>query len=245
LFMIEEICITVLQVRVEDIQSKPNIVNKACYKRELFTHIPLAFDSNFRVQNNLMNSLQSYFKAELLNGNEQYACEGCKLKVDAEKQISLDELPEFFVFQIKRFEYIDGISSRKINEYFSFPRDLSMKQFISPMHAHEKNTNYKLAGIVNHDGVSLAVGHYYSFIFNKLDDQWYLFNDTSVTRCPELHTDIGLEEACFGGINKDHTDYLTATAYMLFYERVIQRPLSVINKTQTEEIVSNNAPVSP
>ncbi|CAF3877774.1 unnamed protein product, partial [Didymodactylos carnosus] len=29
LFMIEEICITVLQVRVGDIQSKPNIVNKA------------------------------------------------------------------------------------------------------------------------------------------------------------------------------------------------------------------------
>ena len=62
----------------------------------------------------------------------------------------------------------------------------------------KKNT-YALQSFAVHDG-SLGGGHYYAICRNYLDDNWYQYNDTHVTRL-------------------DEDDILDYAPYLFFYKR--------------------------
>lgn len=47
--------------------------------------------------------------------------------------------------------------------------------------AEEKDKNYKLTGVIIHEG-TLYYGHYYSYKFNAKDKEWYEYNDSRVTQ---------------------------------------------------------------
>ena len=74
---------------------------------------------------------------------------------------------------------------------------LDLKKF--NMNYGVKKNTYALQSFAVHDG-SLGGGHYYAICKNYLDDNWYQYNDTHVTRL-------------------DEDDILDYAPYLFFYKR--------------------------
>ncbi|XP_046844317.1 ubiquitin carboxyl-terminal hydrolase 47-like isoform X2 [Xenia sp. Carnegie-2017] len=79
---------------------------------------------------------------------------------------------------------------------------------------------YKLFSIMIHSGSAIG-GHYYAYIRSFEDDQWYSFNDQTVSKITE--SDI---ERTFGGSYTSNKSYYSSTysssanAYMLIYRQI-------------------------
>jgi ubiquitin C-terminal hydrolase len=77
--------------------------------------------------------LAKYFKSELLDGDNQYECEKCAKKVDADKGLQLTKVPYVLCLGMKRFEYDWERDARcKVDDRVTFPRTLDMAQFLAP-----------------------------------------------------------------------------------------------------------------
>ena len=62
-----------------------------------------------------------------------------------------------------------------------FPiKNLDLKKYVDKFKSERNPVYYDLFGVVNHFG-NLQGGHYTAFCKNALKDQWYEFNDSSVT----------------------------------------------------------------
>lgn len=90
----------------------------------------------------------------------------------------------------------------KVNTHFSFPLRLNMNGYVD--HHQESSTQddeqepkgheYDLIGVTVHTGTADG-GHYYSFIKDRMQEKWFLFNDAEVK--PFDPQQIATE--CFGG----------------------------------------------
>ena len=169
--------------------------------------------------NNIYDSLNNYFKAEVMDGDNKINCEECKTKRICHKRLLLKSLPNILVISFKRFEFdYETMLKFKLNKYFEFPFQLDMKDYMMENHI-EECTEYCLTGIVIHNGES-EFGHYYDLIKGP-DDKWYKFNDENITMFEE--EDIAKE--AFG--NKDFNDDDSEkerennkrNAYILFYTK--------------------------
>ena len=74
------------------------------------------------VNSSLEMALENYMKPDLLNGDNQYACEKCEKKVDALKGLALARCPTIMNFSLNRFTLDYNTFQRvKVNETLSFP----------------------------------------------------------------------------------------------------------------------------
>ena len=169
--------------------------------------------------NNIYESLNNYFKAEVMDGDNKINCEECKTKRICHKHLLLKSLPHTLVISLKRFEFdYETMLKFKLNKYFEFPFQLDMKDYMIENHT-EKSTEYDLTGIVVHNGKS-DWGHYYDLIKGP-DNKWYKFNDESISTFKE--EDIPNE--AFGNKDDDDDDYdrengnEKRNAYILFYTK--------------------------
>lgn len=151
-----------------------------------------------------MVQLDSCFDAfqqeELLTGDDQWYCNKCKEHRDAFKKLDLYMTPKIFMIQLKRFTqkksagnsgksgffnlaYAQICQTEKVDEPVDFPIEgLDVKKFVQmDCEAEGVSTIYDLYGIVNHFG-SLNGGHYTSTIKSPLDNNWYYYNDSSVSQ---------------------------------------------------------------
>ncbi len=150
--------------------------------------------------------LTNYSAQIKLVGEDKYHCINCKQKRDAVQNTYLWESPEILVIHLKRFNnnligstYVTG----RISTTISFPFDkLDISNIISPHTISNLSCVYNLYGIVNQSG-SLDGGHYMAYCKNKLNNNWYCFNDSNVR-----YVDPSLYDTMYDG------------AYLLFYERV-------------------------
>lgn len=77
--------------------------------------------------------LANYFKPESLTEENQYACEPCGTKRDADKGTRLDKVPYVLTLSLKRFEYDwEQDATAKVNERVTFPEVLDMAQYLAP-----------------------------------------------------------------------------------------------------------------
>jgi ubiquitin C-terminal hydrolase len=167
--------------------------------------------------NNLYESLNNYFKAEVMDGDNKINCEECNTKRICHKHLLLKSLPKILVICLKRFEFdYETMLKFKLNKYFEFPFQLNMKDYMIENHK-EKNTEYDLTGIVVHNGVS-DFGHYYDLIKGP-DNKWYKFNDENVTEFNEEY----IPNEAFGNKDIDDDDsekeIRKKNAYILFYTK--------------------------
>lgn len=211
----------------------PEYSNLRSERDEEFYQISL----DVRGKRGLLESLESYVAPELMNGPNQWLCEELGKKVDAEKRQLVRQLPQTLMFHLKRFEWDHETWTRlKVKDRFSFPMRLNMKPFTvegmnqgfdHPDRSREGQRlddgdslyEYELCGIVVHSGTAFA-GHYYSFIKDRNDGQWYRFDDTKVDPWDPLSVD----EDCFGGsfvpAGESHEYDRPNSAYMLLYDSV-------------------------
>jgi ubiquitin C-terminal hydrolase len=80
----------------------------------------------------LGDCLFSFCDWEPLTGTDQYFCEHCKCKVDADKRMFIACLPEVLCIHLKRFSYYDSWG-RKNSTFVQFPlRNLDLSPFLLP-----------------------------------------------------------------------------------------------------------------
>lgn len=111
--------------------------------------------------NNLTNAYRNYKENEKLHNDNSYFCEKCNKKTIARKKIVLDKWPKNLLILLNRYT-----NTLKRN---------NQKMEIPLFWRH----NYKLIGGIVHSG-NLNGGHY--FYFGQKNNNWYLFNDSNVSR---------------------------------------------------------------
>lgn len=133
-------------------------------------------------------------------------------------------LPKVLFIHLKRFEYrppnlterfVNKINSSyqlgnnltKINDRFEFPINIDLAEFVEQSNK-EKNWVYELFGVLVHSG-SASFGHYYAYLRPENSNQWFKFNDSTVSQCNEQDA-----------VNNNYGDGSNcASGYMLIYMR--------------------------
>ncbi len=174
-----------------------------------------------REEHNLEQSLRSYIKGDLLEGENAYFSEKENCKVDAIKRTCIGKLGRMLVVHLQRFEYNWEVGNRfKLNDRFEFPEEFDMQPYtaaglrvLDGMSAEDAGLKpkeyyrYKLAGVLVHSGTADA-GHYYTYVKRRQYDTreggrqgaagggFFSFDDT---RVEGYDLSSNMENDCFGG----------------------------------------------
>ncbi len=126
--------------------------------------------------------------------NNEWYCPECKSHQKATKKMEIYKAPHILIIHLKRFR-----NQSKIDSLVDFPiNDLDISEFVI---SNEENLplKYELFAIANHHG-SMGFGHYISYAKNPIDNYWYEFDDSHVSK-------------------KSESQLITNSAYVLFYRR--------------------------
>jgi len=140
----------------------------------------------------LENCFKDFVKEEQLSSNDLWFCSSCKKDRQATKKLDIYCFPKILVIHLKRFRSALG----KVSTFVDFPIE---GLDLSPYSLKKENLKYDLYGICNHAG-SLGSGHYTAICKNEEANQWYLYNDNSVSEISE-------------------SKLKSSSAYLLFYQR--------------------------
>ncbi|RIB03119.1 hypothetical protein C2G38_2149674 [Gigaspora rosea] len=147
----------------------------------------------------LQDCLSAFCATENLTGEDKYRCDGCKSLNDCQKTLRITRLPESLCIQLKRFRF-DSYLSSKIVTHVQFPmEDLDMSPYFKESKDSSDNSKYSLYGLILHRG-GIGGGHYIAYAKNSIDDSWYEFDDTYVTK-------------------KTEAEVSRLEAYVLFYKK--------------------------
>jgi len=138
-----------------------------------------------KTNNTLMDCLRSYTMSEDMMGDNQYECEKCGKKCNANKKITVWKLPPVLTITFSRFDDYGN----KIKKFIDFPINRVSFYTLTNRAVH-KNIFYDLVAISNHTG-GLLGGHYWSYC-RGTNGKWYEYNDDDVTEkvnISELVTD--------------------------------------------------------
>jgi len=168
-----------------------------CVNRELISSMELTESAKLAKtekegtrQIPVQDCLKIFTKNEKLSENDSRYCPQCQTHRQAFKKIDLWKLPQVLLIHLKRFTQ----SREKMTHLVKYPlSNFSLAEFV--INAVEKNTTYRLAGVIAHTG-SLGGGHYTAYGYNS--QQWFLFNDATVAP-----------------VNEEQV--VTHNAYVLFY----------------------------
>ncbi|XP_050233549.1 ubiquitin carboxyl-terminal hydrolase 26 isoform X2 [Mercurialis annua] len=150
--------------------------SEASYKMEDFYELEL----NVKGLKNLDESLDDYLSVEELHGENQYFCEICKTRVDANRSIKLQTLPDVLNFQLKRCVFLPKTTTKKkITSAFGFPGVLDMRQRLSE--PSQLDWVYDLTAVLIHKGTAVNSGHYTAHIRDERTGQWWEFDDEHVS----------------------------------------------------------------
>ncbi|KAK6204314.1 ubiquitin carboxyl-terminal hydrolase [Scheffersomyces amazonensis] len=206
---------------------------------------------NVRGFKNLQESFKNYIEIEMLDGENRYQAGDDYGYQDAKKGVVFESFPPVLHLQLKRFEYdfmVDDLV--KIDDFYEFPDKIDLKPYLDedlPAEIKNQNWNYKLHGVLVHQG-SISNGHYYAMIKpNGNDDVWLRFDDDKVWRATKtqvFHENFGANEITTEELSKlsrlEQQENLlrrVTSAYMLVYYRESQlEEILPINENMREAI---------
>ncbi|KAL1237276.1 Ubiquitin carboxyl-terminal hydrolase [Trichinella spiralis] len=166
--------------------------------------------------NTVEHAMAHYTKMETLSNDDAYNCPRCKRRVSARKILTIHSAPNVLTIHLKRFDHFG-----KIDRHIGYSDRMNLRPFMTEKQGPP--VNYRLYGVVIHNGRSTNSGHYYAFVCNPLG-QWHLMDDSRV--CP-----VSSESA------------LKASAYVLFYVRVTT-PTATVKPQAKLDIHPVQPPVS-
>ncbi|CAG9534301.1 unnamed protein product [Cercopithifilaria johnstoni] len=168
----------------------------------------------------LNDALAAFFLPDDLCGENMYSCEKCAKLRNGVKICKIINPPEILCIHLKRFRH-ELSYSVKIRNMVTFPvHDLDLTPFISNFEKNKEPVLYDLVAFITHYGANAESGHYVAYCKNEMDDNWYEFDDTVVTR---------LETA----------DILSKEAYVLFYQRQSSQSMDDI-RIRVRQILEEN-----
>lgn len=139
---------------------------------------------NVKGCSDLNQSFAKYIEREKLFGKNQYDTGDPRYgKQDAIMGNEFVEFPPILHLHLRRFEF-NGYQMSKINSRFEFPFEIDLGQYMSQDAKNRSKQVYQLFGVLVHIG-SAQSGHYYAYLRPNPDNNWYEFNDSSVTHSTE------------------------------------------------------------
>ena len=138
----------------------------------------------------LIDCFNLYVEGETMDGDNAIFNEATGKKEAAKKNIMFWSLPTILVIDIKRF----NASNQKNQVLIDFPLEkLNLSDYV--IGYNKDSYVYDLYGVCNHGG-SVHGGHYTSFVKNA-NEQWYHYNDTSVSKVSLLSQIVSPKAYCF------------------------------------------------
>ncbi|XP_051140687.1 ubiquitin carboxyl-terminal hydrolase 26 isoform X2 [Andrographis paniculata] len=203
---------------------------------------------NIQGLKSLYESLDDYLGIEELQGDNQYYCDACSMRVDATRSIKLRSLPAVLNFQLKRCVFLPNTTTKKkITSAFSFPAEINMAKWLSEQ--SQSNLIYDLAAILIHKGPAVNNGHYTAHIKDENTGEWWEFDDEQVSnlgRQPFGSTkqvdvlvdgnnvdDNQLQSMHSNGLKRVQT-FTSSDAYMLMY--VLRNSKIGVENTDAESV---------
>lgn len=149
--------------------------------------------------------LNYFAKSEILSEDDLWYCPNCKDHRQATKKLEIWSVPDILTIHLKRFENTKSFSD-KIDAIVEFPiENLDMSKYIVNPLKNNETIIYDLFAVDNHYG-GLGGGHYTSYVKNDIDNEWYYFDDSRVSKTNPLES-------------------IRGSAYLLFYRRRSDKPL--------------------
>ena len=203
---------------------------------------------------NLEQSFKNYIEIEMLDGENKYQAGDEYGYQDAKKGVVFESFPQVLHLQLKRFEYdfmVDDLV--KIDDFYEFPDKIDLKPYLDedlPADVRNQNWNYKLHGVLVHQG-TISNGHYYAMIKpNANDNMWLRFDDDKVWKVSKTQVfkeNFGAPELSREQLatmsrleQQEHLIRRVTSAYMLVYYR--ESELENILPSDEEAL---NAVISP
>ncbi|RMZ75490.1 hypothetical protein DV737_g5280, partial [Chaetothyriales sp. CBS 132003] len=146
----------------------------------------------------LQDCLDESRKPEILSEQNAWYCPRCKTHRRAEKTFELWKCPDILIMHLKRFSSNRNFRD-KLDVRVDYPiQGLDMSPMIQDVE-DGKSMVYDLIAVDNHYG-GLGGGHYTAFARHPTTNQWYEYNDASVSK-------------------RNPDAVVTSAAYLLFYRR--------------------------
>lgn len=123
---------------------------------------------------NIYDCFEYYHKCDLMCGENQMYCNICQRCWDSYYATSLYILPKYLVINLNRGK--NAVYQCRVN----FPEELDLTNFVTFKNV---NTKFELYAVICHIGPSSMSGHFVAYCRNRMDQQWYLYNDAIVTLC--------------------------------------------------------------
>ncbi len=124
--------------------------------------------------------LNHYLQPEMMDGDNQYYCDCCKRKCNAERSLSISSRPMVLNIQLARYTYDPHTcSKKKLMDPVLLPKTLQVP--IALNKSKDKSVEYVLCAVQNHRGKSALTGHYVAEAMDWVTGTWFHFNDEEVT----------------------------------------------------------------
>ncbi|OHT01279.1 hypothetical protein TRFO_31956 [Tritrichomonas foetus] len=183
---------------------------------------------------NLNSSFTKYVEKERLDGDNQYDAGEKYGKQDVDMGVEFISFPPVLQLHLRRFEYdFEYDRNIKINDRFEFPKEIDLDPYLAKDGDRLKSNIYDLYGVLVHSG-TVSYGHYYAFLRTSTNEQWYEFNDSTVSKVTDykaINDNFGgsritpkLQTAKYGAYNNygsysGYSNEKSFSAYVLIYVR--------------------------
>ena len=134
-----------------------------------------------------------YQSISTMNGINQIYCNDCGKNCDAYYGTFLYSMPKYFIINLNRGKN----AVYKCN--VKFPEILKLDNFVR---YNTVNSTFQLKAVICHIGPSSMGGHFIAYCRHYMDNNWYKYNDSTVTKCVEKK------------------EYLYGMPYILFYQAI-------------------------
>jgi len=144
---------------------------------------------------------------EQLGADDAWFCPNCKDHVQAFKKLDLYALPDTLVVHLKRFvhevsKYGARTIREKITELVSFPLEgLDLSDYV--VGPEKDSAVFDCVGVSRHHG-TLTGGHYTAHVRSAADGEWYLMDDSRVSKVDAANLE---------------RETVEASAYVLFFKK--------------------------
>ena len=163
---------------------------------------------------NLISCFNHYKLPNEFIGENKLYCNNCNTLKEASSVNLIFSLPPVLILVLNRGK------GKSFECDVDFPEKLNLENFVE----YQKSIcNYQLMGVISHLGESGMSGHFIAYCRHRVNNLWYLYNDSTVTLC------------------KDQSkDYMVGTAYILFYESIDNKNNVLFGDNIDMNLVKNN-----
>ena len=150
-------------------------VNNYCYSQNKIKSLLNSDCANPDI--NIYDCFEYYNKVDFMSGDNQMFCNICQNCLDALYQSILYILPQYLIINLNRGGYKEYYQC-KVN----FPEELDLINYVT---YKDINTKFELYAVICDIGPSSMSDHFVVYCRNRIDQKWYLYNDTIVTFCQQ------------------------------------------------------------